>query len=107
MLLAGRPVLVGRNSSSSSLSESMGRDSGVLICGAGGLFAWERVEARAEWLLADVAGGPVEDMRFRLRDVWVLGLVDRMPDREAVICPSAVAGLCGWLRLNIFAVSDG
>ena len=105
MLSAGRPVLVGRISSSSSLSESMGRDSGVLISGAGELFAWERVEARAEWDLTAVAGGPVVDMRFRFK--WVLGLVDRTPDRDAVICPSAVAGLCGWLRLNIFAVSDG
>ena len=85
MLLAGRPELLGRSSSSSSLSESMGRDSGVFISGAGELFAWERVEARAEWDLTDGAGGPVVDMRFRLRDVWVLGLVDRMPDREAVI----------------------
>ena len=65
MLSAGRPVLVGRISSS-SLSESMGRDSGVLISGAGELFAWERVEARAEWDLTAVAGGPVVDMRFRL-----------------------------------------
>ena len=60
MLSAGRPVLVGRNSSSSSLSESIGR-------GAGELFAWERVEARAEWDLTDVAGGPVVDMRFRFK----------------------------------------
>ena len=107
MLLAGRPVLVCWTSSPSSLSEYVGSVPGVLICGAGWLCAWERVEARAEWLLADAAGGPVEDMCFLLRDVWVLGLVDRMPDREAVICPRAVAGLCGWLRLNIFAVSDG
>ena len=46
-------------------------------------------------------------MRLRLRGVFGLGLVDRMPDREAVICPSAVAGLCGWFRLSIFAVRAG
>ncbi len=67
MLSAGRPVLVGRISSSSSLSESMGRDSGVLCSGAGELFAWERVEARTEWDLTAVAGGPVVDMRFRFK----------------------------------------
>ena len=105
MLSAGRPVLVGRISLSSSLSESMGRGSGGRVSGAGELLAWDRVEARAEWDLTAVAGGPVVEMCFRFK--WVWGLVDRMPDREAVICPSAVAGLCGWLRLNIFAVSDG
>ena len=66
MLSAGRPVLVGRISSSSSLSEDVGSVTGVLICGAGWLCAWERVEARAEWDLTAVAGGPVVDMRFRL-----------------------------------------
>ena len=45
----------------------MGRDSGVIMSGAGELLAWERVEARAEWGLTDVAGGPVVDMRFRFK----------------------------------------
>ena len=107
MLLAGRLVLMCWSSSPSSLSEDVGNVTGVLICGADGLCDWERVEARAAWSITEVAGGPEVEMRFRLRDVWGLGLVDRMPEREAVICPSAVAGLCGWLRLNIFAVRDG
>ncbi len=46
-------------------------------------------------------------MRFRFRLAVDFGVVDRMPDLDAVLCPSAVAGLCGWLRLRIFAVSDG
>ena len=95
MLLAGRPVLMCWSPSPSSLSEDVRSATVVLICGADGLCDLERVEARAAWSLTEVAGGPVVEMRFRLRDVWGLGLVDRMPEREAVICPSAVAGLCG------------
>ena len=67
MLSAGRPVLVGGISSSSSLSESMGKDAGGLISGAGERLAWDRVEARAEWELTAVAGGPVVDVRFRFK----------------------------------------
>ena len=107
MSLAGGPVLVCWTSSPSSLSEDVGSATVVLVCGADGRCDWERVEARAAWSLTEVAGGPVVEMRFRLRDVWGLGLVDRMPEREAVMCPSTVAGLCGWLRLNILAVRDG
>ncbi len=39
----------------------------IVVGGAGELLAWERVEARAEWGLTDVAGGPVVDMRFRFK----------------------------------------
>ena len=107
MLLAGRPVLVDWASSPSSLSENMGSVSvtEVLSRGAGGHRAWERVEARASWGLTEVAGRPVVEIRLRL--IWCLGLVDQIPEREAVMCPSAVAGLCGWLRLSIFAVRNG
>jgi hypothetical protein len=37
----------------------------------------------------------------------VFGLVDLMPDLDAVMWPSAVAGLWGWFWLRIFAVRAG
>jgi hypothetical protein len=36
-----------------------------------------------------------------------LGWENRMPDRAIVMCPRAVAGLCGWFSRIISAVREG
>jgi hypothetical protein len=80
---------------------------GRRLAGAGEHWAWALVVARASWAEGDGAGRLCAGMRFRFLLTGDFGVVDRTPDRDAVMCPSAVAGLCGWLRLRIFAVSDG
>ena len=60
---------------------------GVVVCS--GRSAWARVVARTLRSEGFVAGGPVGS-RARFN-----GFVDRMPERDAVMCPRAVAGLCG------------
>jgi len=80
---------------------------GRRLAGAGERWAWALVVARASWAEGDGAGRLGAGVRFRFLLTGDFGVVDRIPDRDAVMCPSAVAGLCGWLRLRIFAVSDG
>ena len=60
---------------------------GVVVCS--GRSAWARVVARTLRSEGFVAGGPV-GLRARFKV-----FVDRMPERDAVMCPRAVAGLCG------------
>ena len=66
-------------------ARTAGRLGMSVLCGRS---AWDRVVART---LSDEdfgAGGPVGSQeRF--------SFVDRMPERDAVMCPRAVAGLCG------------
>ena len=66
-------------------AEEAGRH-GVVV--SGGRSAWARVVARTLHEEGFWAGEPVGS-RERL------GLVDRMPERDAVMCPGTVAGLCG------------
>jgi hypothetical protein len=80
---------------------------GRRLAGDGERWAWTLVVARASWAESDGAGRLGAGVRFRCLLTGDFGVVDRIPDRDAVMCPSAVAGLCGWLRLRIFAVSDG
>ncbi len=113
-------VLVGKISGAGRRSTGAGRRWAwflVLVCtiggagrqlaGAGERWAWALVVARASWAEGDGAGRLGAGVRFRFLLTGDFGVVDRIPDRDAVMCPSAVAGLCGWLRLRIFAVSDG
>ena len=66
-------------------SEEAGRR-GVVVWS--GRSAWARVVARTLRDEGFWAGEPVGSReRF--------SLVDRMPERDAVMCPRAVAGLCG------------
>ena len=104
---AGRPMLVSESSldvdSESLLSVNVG-DAGE--AGRRGLFvlsgrsAWARVVTRTLRDEGFWAGEPVGSReRF--------SFVDRMPERDAVMRPRAVAGLCGCLRLSTLAVRDG
>ncbi len=98
---------------------------GRLEAGGLGAIGAGRLEAGAP---GDEAGGPRD--RCRLRVVWdggvgsgrtedwdrvvakalgsdVLGCDDRMLERAMVMCPRAVAGLCGWFFRIISAVRVG
>ena len=92
---AGRPLIVSGvmlESESESLLSVDGGGAGE--AGRRGVFvwrgrsAWARVVARTLRDEGFWAGEPVGS-RGRL------GLVDRMPERDAVMWPRAVAGLCG------------
>jgi hypothetical protein len=55
--------------------------------------AFDGVVARTSCAENDGAGELGEEERLRFLLTGVFGLVDRMPDLDAVMCPSAVAGL--------------
>jgi hypothetical protein len=75
-------VLVGRTSCAG----------GRLAC-AGERWACDRVVARTSCAGKDCAGELGEARRLRFLLAGIFGLVDWMPDLDAVMCPSAVAGL--------------
>ncbi len=62
-----------------------GRRGMFVLCGRS---AWARVVART---LHDGGLGAGEPLGSRER----FSFVDQMPERDAVMCPKAVAGLCG------------
>jgi hypothetical protein len=70
--------------------------------GAGGRLACDRVMAKTSCVENDGAVGLGEEKRFRFLLTGGFGLVDLMPDLDAVMCSSAVAGLWGWF----FAVRE-
>ncbi len=66
-------------------ARTAGRRVMFVLCGRS---AWARVVART---LRDEEFGAGEPVGSRER----FSFVDRMPERDAVMCPRAVAGLCG------------
>ena len=93
---AGRPLIVSGvmlESESESLLSVDGGDAGEAgrrdVFVLSGRSAWARVVARTLRSEGFVAGGRVGS-RARFN-----GFVDRMPERDAVMWPRAVAGLCG------------
>ncbi len=82
---AGGP---GEVSSDVSLCEV--REAGTGPC-AGGRLAFDGVVARTSCAENDGTGELCEEERLCLLLTGVFGLVDRMPDLDAVMCPSAVA----------------
>jgi hypothetical protein len=61
--------------------------------GAGRRWAFDRVVAKTSCVENDGAGGLDKGERFRFLLTGFFGLADRMPDLDAVMCPSAVVGL--------------
>ncbi len=88
-----------------------GVSSAVVDAGSGpdadGRLECNRVVASTSCVGCNVTGrlGKGESFHFVLTGVF--GLVDLMPDLDAVMCPSAVAGLWCWFWLRIFAVREG
>jgi hypothetical protein len=65
------------------------REAGTGPC-AGGRLACDRVVARTSYAENDGAGELGEEERLRLLLTGVFGLVYRIPDLDAVMCPSVV-----------------